>query len=115
MDFDGAIRAHTEWKIKLSVYLRNPDQSLDPSKVVLDNQCPLGQWIHTEATQYSGSADYQNLRTEHAKFHRSAADVIRKADAGENVTEDVALGSHSEFGDASTHVVQAIMKMKAAV
>lgn len=115
MDFDGAIRAHSEWKIKLSAYLRNPDQSLDANKVQLDNQCPLGQWIHSDAKQYAANPDYTTLLGQHARFHKAAADVIRRADSGENVGDDVALGSSSEFGQASTQVVQAIMKMKTAV
>lgn len=27
MDFDGAIKAHSDWKMKLSTYLRKPDGS----------------------------------------------------------------------------------------
>lgn len=113
MNFDEAIRAHSDWKIKLSNYLRNPDGSLKSVDVEPDNKCPLGQWIHGEGAKYSALSEYETLKSEHAKFHKEAATVIRKADSGENVSEEVALGADSNFANASSSVVSAIMKMKA--
>lgn len=112
MDFDAAIKAHSDWKMKLSTYLRKPDGSLKVAEVCLDNKCPLGQWIHGEGSKWSTLPEYSLLKTEHAKFHKCAGDIIKKADSGENTSEDIALGSKSEFATASTNVVLAIMKMK---
>lgn len=72
----------------------------------------MGQWIHGEDAKWSTLTEYSVLKTEHAKFHKCAREVIKKADLGENTTEDVALGAKSEFATASTNVVMAIMKMK---
>ncbi len=33
MDFDGAIAAHSSWKMKLSLYLKHPDGSLNVLEV----------------------------------------------------------------------------------
>jgi hypothetical protein len=112
MDFDGAIRAHTEWKMKLKTYIKKPDGSLKAAAVCLDNKCPLGQWIHGEGTKWSSLAEYAELKTEHAKFHTCAADIIRKADTGKDTSEEMALGSTSAFANTSSSVVSAIMKMK---
>ena len=38
--------------------------------------------------------------------------MIRKADSGQNVTEEAVIGGKSEFAAASTGVVQAIMSLK---
>ena len=112
MDFDSAIKAHSDWKIKLATYLKKPDGSLKAADVQLDNKCPLGQWIYGEGGKWSSLAEYSVLKTEHAKFHKCASEVIKKADSGQNTSEEVALGAKSEFATASSNVVMAIMKMK---
>lgn len=48
----------------------------------------------------------------HARFHKAAGDVVNKANAGQKVTEEIALGSKSEFAAASGDVVKALMAMK---
>lgn len=112
MDFDAAIAAHSSWKIKLSTYLRKPDGSLKIADVQVDNKCQLGQWIHGEGKKWSHLPEFTTLKTEHARFHKAAAEVIRKADAGQNVSEDVAIGGKSEFAQASAKVISAIMSMR---
>lgn len=115
MNFEEAIQAHTAWKMKLASYLRTPDGSLNPSEVGVDNRCPLGQWIHGEAVRYADLPEYATLKSEHAKFHRAAAEVVARATSGQNVEEDIAVGSSSAFGKSSTAVVNAIMKMRRKV
>ncbi|HTS36262.1 MAG TPA: CZB domain-containing protein [Candidatus Solibacter sp.] len=112
MDFDQAIAAHGAWKHKLSDYLTKHDGSLKASEVGLDSKCPLGQWIHGEGIKFSKMPEYGTLKTEHARFHKAAAEVIKHADSGKSTTEDMTLGSKSEFGNASSAVVTAIMAMK---
>lgn len=112
MNFDEAIRAHSDWKMKLRTYLRNPDGSLKSVEIAPDNKCALGQWIHGEGTKWSSLPEYETLKTEHAKFHKEAAQIVTKADSGQNITEEIALGGSSGFATASSSVVSAIMKMK---
>lgn len=115
MNFDDAIKAHSDWKLKLSVYINKPDGSLKAADAELDNKCALGQWICGEGSKYSTAQEYAVLKAEHTKFHKCAGAVIRKADSGQKVAEEVALGSNSEFAAASSAVVMAIMKMKTKV
>lgn len=112
MDFNEAIKAHSDWKMKLKGYLRNPDGSLKAIDVSRDNKCALGQWIYGEGAKWSALPEYEILKTEHAKFHKEAAQVITKADSGQNITEEIALGANSGFSEASASVVGAIMKMR---
>lgn len=112
MDFDEAIKAHAAWKIKLTTYLAKPDGSLKAGDVAVDHKCALGQWIHGEGAHYAKLEEYATLKSEHARFHKAAAEVIKKADSGQNTSADTALGGTSEFATASTNVVSAIMKMK---
>lgn len=112
MDFDEAIKAHSAWKMKLSSYVGKPDGSLKAADVAVDNKCALGQWIYGEGSKHSALPEFSTLKTEHAKFHKCAASVITQADSGKSVTEEIALGSKSEFSIASSNVVAAIMKMR---
>ena len=112
MNFDEAITAHSAWKLKLASYLKKPDGTLKAAEVQQDNKCALGQWIHGEGAKHSHLAEYGTLKSEHERFHKAAAEVIKKADSGQSVTEDVALGSKSDFASASTQVVSAIMAMR---
>ena len=112
MDFEQAILAHRHWKDKLSDYLKKPDGSLSAMEVAKDDKCELGKWIHGDGAKHAKSPEFQHLRSEHARFHKAAADVVHKADSGANVSGETALGGHSEFAAASTAVVKAIMSLR---
>lgn len=112
MNFDEAIQAHSAWKMKLSNYLRKPDGSLKPAEIQLDNKCALGQWIYGEGVKWSSLSEYSVLKSEHSRFHKAAAEVVKKADSGVDTSEETALGSKSEFALASGAVVAAIMAIR---
>ncbi len=101
MNFDEAIAAHSAWKQKLAIYLAKPDKSIDSNKFHLDNQCDLGKWIHSQALPLVGNPTFQDLKKEHAAFHRPASDVVKRADAGQKVTEEIALGAKSLYAACS--------------
>ena len=115
MDFDQAIAAHSSWKQKLRKYIANPDRSLLADDVEMDNRCDLGKWIAAEKMNYGSLPELEKLRSEHVRFHLAAAAIIRRADSGQNVTEEVALGSKSDYSYASSAVVRAIMAFKSKV
>ncbi len=112
MNFEEAIQAHSSWKLKLSTYLRKPDGSLKPAEIRPDNRCALGQWLHGEGRKHADHPDYKVLVAEHARFHQAAANVVDRANARQNVSEDVAIGAKSDFASASSNVISHIMKMK---
>ncbi|MEQ1831557.1 MAG: CZB domain-containing protein [Candidatus Eisenbacteria bacterium] len=112
MDFDAAIRAHSEWKQKLSRYLKNPDRSLDCNQIQKDDQCALGQWLHGEGRAFAKHPEYLELLRKHADFHRAASAIVRRIDTGEKVGEDVLFGSRSDYGRLSGEVVMLIMNMR---
>jgi hypothetical protein len=115
MDFDQAIAAHTKWRAKLRAYLAEPDGSLLAPEIALDNTCELGIWISGKGAKYSDLPEFHSLRSQHARFHKAVAEIVRKVDSGQRYTEEVALGARSEFSSASADVVSAIMSFKAAV
>jgi hypothetical protein len=115
MDFDQAIAAHVAWKGKLSKYLAKPDQSLQPSEIGLDNRCDLGKWIAGEGQKFASLAEYASVKSEHTRFHKIAAAIVLRANAGQKVEEEVALGAKSEFMSASGAVVRSLMALKSKV
>jgi methyl-accepting chemotaxis protein len=115
MDFDGAIKAHRDWKMKLANYIRKPDGSIKAAVVCQDNKCALGQWIYGVGAIWEKHDEYSLLKKEHAKFHKCAGDIITKADSGQSINEENILGDQSEFGLISNSVVSAISKMKEKV
>jgi hypothetical protein len=52
------------------------------------------------------------MAAEHTRFHKAAAEIVRRADCGEDVSGEFALGVGSEFSLASSAVVLALMDMK---
>lgn len=115
MNFDEAIAAHANWKMKLSAYVKNPDKSVNAAVLATDNHCALGKWIYGEGLKFANLPEYQELKKGHAAFHQAAAAIVKRADAGEQVSEEVNLGAQSDYNKLSTQVVTQIMKMKAKV
>jgi methyl-accepting chemotaxis protein len=112
MDFEDAVGTHSKWKRKLRHYVAKHDGSLRPADVSLDHKCVLGQWIYRESATYSTFPEFTRLKYEHARFHAVAAELVKKANAGESVTGEMAPCSNSAFSTASAAIVIAIMAMK---
>lgn len=111
MNFDDAISAHASWKIKLRLIIsKASDEKLDPNNVEKDNQCELGKWIYGDGSKHKSFPEYEELRLSHAKFHKCAADIIRKAQAG--IANEAMIENGSDYASASSAVVTNIMKMK---
>jgi methyl-accepting chemotaxis protein len=115
MDFTEAIRAHAEWKLRLSLYLRRPNGTLVAREVAADDRCVLGKWLGGEGLAHAALPGFGELRQAHARFHRAAADIVRRADAGESVLEDVALGGNSEYAQASNEITRLLMEMRSVL
>lgn len=112
MNFDAAIALHAKWKMMLRSYVAKPDGSLNPAIVADDQNCDLGKWIAGEGRKFASLPEYSTLASSHARFHKAAGDVIRRADAGEDMEMEIAPSGRSEFLSASSGVVQALMDLK---
>ncbi|OYZ18063.1 MAG: hypothetical protein B7Y39_14270 [Bdellovibrio sp. 28-41-41] len=116
-DFDAAISAHVDWKMKLSKYLSNPDGSLDHKKVCLDNACVLGKWLYGEGTEYkeTNSKIYESLRVSHADFHKTAGDIILLINSNELNQAKVMLQPGGPYMKVSDGTVSLIRELKSSV
>jgi hypothetical protein len=113
MDFDEAVTLHSQWKRKLRVCLSTHDGSMRVADVSLDHKCVLGKWIYSDGASHSALPEYTKLKYEHARLHTAAAELLRRANAGESVDVEVAACSNSDFSKSSAAVVIAIMAIKA--
>jgi hypothetical protein len=115
MDFNDAIAAHIRWRTRLSRYVAEPDRSLSADEIAATNRCELGRWLGGEGRMYSGAPEYAALIDSHALFHKAAAAIVIKADSGQRVTKDIALGLQSGYGAASSEILKTLLVMKTRV
>jgi methyl-accepting chemotaxis protein len=116
-DFDAAIKAHIDWKMKLGKYINNPDGSLDPKVVCTDNNCALGKWLYGDGAQFKNEypEDYENLRQSHAEFHKIAGSIIEKIDKKDFDQAKFLLSPNGPYMKVSDRTVELIRNLKAKV
>lgn len=115
-DFDSAITAHLEWKMKLTKYLGNPDGTLDHQVVCLDNKCKLGSWLYGEGSQFSTQANsFESLKQSHAFFHKSAGEIIKNIDNGNKKLAEISMAPSGDYFEASQKTVKLIEIVKSEV
>ena len=112
MDYDQAIRAHSNWKTRLRNYIRNPDRSMVASEVARDDVCELGCWIRGHGQSHAKLPAFPKLQAAHIQFHRAAAEIVAQADAGERVDDAVTFGATSAFGVTSMEVIEALLSLR---
>lgn len=111
-DFDSAIEAHRQWKVKLRSAIAKHDK-LDADAICRDDQCPLGRWIHGPGGAQWGSRPlFSQLLTKHADFHQSAGAVARKINAGQYSDAEKLIGAGSRFSDISLEVTTLLSTAK---
>jgi len=116
VNFDDAITAHSQWKIRLQSAINGTNREvLDPAIIGVDNKCALGQWIYGEAKQHASLKEYEVLKAEHAHFHQCAAEVVRTFQGGESDKARAALDSGGHFHAASIKTINAIRHLRTKV
>lgn len=111
-DFDTAIKAHRQWKVKLRQAIAHREK-LDVDIICQDNQCPLGKWIYGEGRRQNwGTAAFDELTQRHADFHVAAGDVARTINAGRYADAEQLIGSGSQFAEVSSQVSSLLTKAK---
>ncbi|MDP2007876.1 MAG: methyl-accepting chemotaxis protein [Rubrivivax sp.] len=111
-DFDAAIHAHRQWKVKLRGAIANREK-LDAEAVCRDDRCPLGQWIHgAGGRQWGSRPTFVELLNKHAEFHQVAGGVARRINAGQMADAERLIGSGSDFARVSSEVGLVLTRAK---
>jgi len=111
-DFDKAIEAHRQWKVRLRKAIADRAQ-LDADTICRDDRCPLGQWLHGAGGQrWGGQPGFIALLDKHAEFHDVAGSVARQINSGAMAEAEQLLGSGSRFAQVSTAVSTLLTRAK---
>lgn len=114
MDFDGAIKKHAEWKLKLHNAMTN-HESLNVATISSDNVCEMGKWLHGEAKlKYQNLPTYKQCLAEHAAFHTEAGKVAAAINAKKYAEAEGMLASGAPFSKASFAAAGSIFGLKMA-
>ena len=112
LNFKSAIDAHMKWKVRLQAYINGTSEEDLRSEVICrDDQCPLGKWIYSQGIgKFGYSETFFDMKAHHAHFHRCAADVLIKAQAGEK-TQALHLLHSGDYLRASERVKTLLAKL----
>lgn len=112
LDFSSAIEAHLRWKMRLADYIAGKsEENLDPETIGQDDKCILGQWIYdVGGRNFGNEPGFNELVETHARFHKCAAEVVRKVDADQR---DVAkqMISQGDYARASMLVIRQLSSL----
>lgn len=113
-DFDAAIAAHIDWKMKLSKYLEKPDGSLQHQNVCQDNACALGKWLYGDGQKFKEQHEkiFEELRHSHAGFHKTAGEIIKLINDGQKVEAERLLRPGGSYIQISEKTVTLINQLK---
>ena len=113
-EFKTAISAHLGWRSKLNKYLLNPDGSLKHETVCLDNQCPLGKWLHGEGevNKSRSPKTYEDLVHSHADFHKAAGHIVELINLGHKDDAIAELRPKSKYIAVSKQTVNLIKQLQ---
>lgn len=70
----------------------------------------MGKWIYGPGHRHASAPAYQGLRSNHADFHRCAAEVIRCNDGGAKENANALL--YGDFSTLSSLTIKAIRQMQ---
>ncbi|MCK6426988.1 MAG: methyl-accepting chemotaxis protein [Burkholderiaceae bacterium] len=111
-DFDAAIEAHRQWKVKLRRAIAG-QETLDVETLCRDDRCPLGRWLHGPGGARWGSRPlFGALLDTHAQFHRTAGEAAAAINARRYDDAERQIGAGSRFAQVSTEVVTLLTRAR---
>lgn len=114
MDVSTAIRAHSDWKLRLLGWCNpNSHDKIDVPAIRVDNVCELGKWLQAERRSQSAEPELKELEARHRAFHLAAGSIAELIQRGKQ-TEAKALiiESNSEFSKTSMEVTRLLLALK---
>jgi len=108
--FFAAVEAHIKWKVRLTNYVEGKStETLDPQVIACDDRCDLGKWIYANLDSYQHNATFLTVRSDHAEFHKTAANIVELCHAGEQAMASDNLRGH--YANISRKVIAGIVRL----
>jgi hypothetical protein len=76
MNLEAAIREHTEWKVRLVLYI-NGSGRFDERSLGKAASCALGSWLKQSHARLFKYQEFQSVAQSHEKFHAIAEEVVQ--------------------------------------
>jgi len=111
MNIDDAIKSHKQWKLMVeSLFRGDREFEVNPSILIKDNLCKLGQWIYSQGpNKHSNQTQFEQLKDDHKKFHFLAGSILSLFK--ENKTKEAA-EKLDEFELVSNSVIKLLEDLK---
>ena len=77
--------------------------------------CDFGKWLNALSLADRMMKEWREVKSLHAKFHASAADVLASAVAGRKSEADTSMAPGGAFSDVSMKLVKEIIDWKMRV
>lgn len=111
IDFDAAIEAHVEWKMRLRILLDSGEAAiarLDEFEAA--DRCAFGRWLNGDGRRFAGDPVYATLDRFHGEFHFASAEVVRLAAAGLRLEAEALLAG--DYARHSVNLMSALMELR---
>ncbi len=112
MDFDRALQAHSDWRLKFRLEIAQQG-SMDASAISADDLCPLGKWLQGEGkTKYGTLKAHGKCVSAHAAFHQEAGKIAARINLKRFAEAEAMLDADTAYSSASVAVAVAILRLK---
>jgi len=117
VDLAEAVVEHMKCKVRLRDYVDGKTAvgyQPDPARILRDDQCMLGQWIHGAGRELLGENEkFKQLCADHQHFHCIAAEMVSHAQAEDHSAADAVF--KGEFQKISRKVMLALTELDRSV
>jgi Chemoreceptor zinc-binding domain len=93
---DSALTAHSLWEKRLLEAIEKGESEFKVVEVKKDNMCQFGQWLYNLPDVDKKTIEFENIKTLHAEFHKTAASILELGLSGK---KDDALKRIEHGGD----------------
>lgn len=117
LDFEMAIAAHENWKLRLQAFLEGTSTEVFASEqICFDDRCDLGKWIYSTGRAKLGSfPGFTALQGHHKMFHYAASNVVALALAQAGKTDEAHKMLEVQFAQHSAEVARDLQHLSAMV
>ena len=111
----NGIGAHGMWKQRLLKAIKTGESEWTPAVVCQDNQCEFGKWLYSCSPEEKSSPHFKNVKELHAKFHKSAANVLTLALSKKQSDAEKEIASGSEYATNSGALTKEMMAWQSTI
>jgi len=110
-----AFSAHGFWKLWLTHAINTGQTDLTVDNARKEDRCGFGRWLHSLPDDVKSTAEWQQVREVHERFHQDAAHVLELALRGKQEDALLEVGRRGCFTESSKALTAAIIDWKSSL